>query len=84
MSNFYPEHEEFPHHGQDRIAIGRNLASEAVHTPTHERAVMNNTPSPSESGGLRRGRYVETDETPSPGSRRIKLDLTLRSVRPTS
>ena len=66
MSNFYPEHDEFPHHGQDTAAIGRNPVSEAVHTPTLERAVMYDTPSPSESGGLRRGRYAETEETPSP------------------
>ena len=65
MSNFYPEHEEYPHHGQDRAAIGRNPASEAVHTPTHERAVTDDMPSPSESGGLRRGRYMETEETRS-------------------
>ena len=30
MSDFYPEHEEFPHHRQDRAAIGRDPASEAV------------------------------------------------------
>ena len=66
MSDFYPEHEEFPHHRQDRAAIGRNPASEAVHKPTHERAVRDDRPSPSESGGSRRGRYMETEETPFP------------------
>ena len=55
-----------PHHGQERAAIGRNPDSEAVHTPTLERAVTDHTPSPSEGGGLRRGHYVETEGTPSP------------------
>ena len=32
MSDFNLEHEEFPHHGQDRAAIGRDPDSEAVHT----------------------------------------------------
>ena len=64
--DFYSEHEEFPHHGQDRAVIGRDPDSEAVHTPTLERAVTDDMPSPSESDWLRRGRYVETEETPSP------------------
>ena len=66
MSDFYPEPEEFPNHGQDRAATGHDPTSEAVNTPTLERAVTDDMPSPSESGGPRRGRYMEAEETPSP------------------
>ena len=49
----------------DRTELPLAATLPTLHTPTLERAVMDDTPSPSESGGSRRGRYVETEKTPS-------------------